>query len=395
MGIKVGLLGSGKQDIQQVTCVMIPTINSALKDPQKGIKYTQKERIYKKIAEEVLPKFEKGTNQRELLGMYINNAKPKTKIDSKVLEELQKIYDTSGTDKATLLALKNFNAKFVDTIRKKNRKAFDKHEFVRAFMKDVAVMICDEAHHTTSDSWYHSLRTCENALYRIGLTGSIDTKNELLVKRLTAIFGDIVSRVSNDYLIKEGHSAKPTIKIFPVTTPTNIDKIKFYQTAYDKGIVNNEFRNTLIAKLGKVWYDKDMGTLIIVNIIQHGENISDLLTNLGVEHYFLHGQLPDDERTQKLQDFRDGKIKVMIATSIVDEGVDISGIGSLILAAGGKSLRQTLQRVGRALRRKEIDNTCQVFDFTDYTNKFLLTHSKQRRKVYIEENFDIVDIPNK
>lgn len=392
LGIKVGLLGSGKQDIQQVTCVMVPTINSALKDPEKGVKYTEKERIYKKIAKDVLPRFDKGTNQRELLKMYLDNFEPKTKIDEKLYKELEKVYETKGTDNAVLLSLRNYNAKFMETIRKKNRKSFDKHKFVKDFMEQVAVMICDEAHHTSSDTWYHSLRTCKNALYRVGLTGSIDTKNELLVKRLKSVFGEVVSRIRNDFLIKEGHSAKPTIKVFPITSPVGIDKINFYQTAYDKGIVNNEFRNTLIAKLGKVWYDKGKGTLIIVNIIQQGENISELLDNLGVEHFFLHGQLPDDVRAQKLEDFRNGKIKLLIATSIVDEGVDISGISALILAAGGKSLRQTLQRVGRALRRKEEDNTCQVFDFTDYTNKFLLTHSKERRKVYIEENFDIVDI---
>jgi hypothetical protein len=32
---------------------------------------------------------------------------------------------------------------------------------------------------------------------------------------------------------------------------------------------------------------------------------------------------------------RSGKLKVMIATSLIDEGVDISGINSLILGAGG------------------------------------------------------------
>ena len=395
LGIEVGMIGGGKKDIKQVTFVMIPTVNANLKDPEKGVKLTAKEQLYKKIAKQVLPKFEGGKNQRKLLGMYIQRFEPKTKADLKLLEELQNIYDTCGSDNSVLMRLRNYNAMYTDTVRKKNKKVFEKHEYIREFLDSVAVMICDEAHHTGSDTWYNSLMSCKNAQYRVGLTGSIDKKNELLNMRLNALFGGVISRVENDYLINEGHSAKPTIRIFPVSAPKNIEKENQYQTAYDKGIVNNEYRNTLIAKLGNLWYTKDKGVLIIVNHIKHGENISELLDKLEVEHYFIHGELDDDTRRQKLQDMRTGKLKVMIATSIVDEGVDISGIHALILAAGGKSLRQTLQRVGRALRKKKDDNTCQVFDFTDYTNKFLLSHSKERRKIYIDEKFDIVDIQPK
>lgn len=395
LGIKVGMIGGGKKDVQQVTFVMIPTINANLKDPEKGVKLTAKEQLYKKISKQVLPRFEGGKNQRKLLEMYIKRFQPKTKADLKLLEELQNIYDTCGTDNSVLMKLRNYNAMYMNTVQKKNKKVFDKHQYIREFLDSVAVMICDEAHHTGSDTWYNSLMTCKNAQYRVGLTGSIDKKNELLNMRLNALFGGVVSRVENDYLISQGHSAKPTIKIFPISAPNDIEKVNQYQPAYDKGIVNNVYRNTLIAKLGKMWYDKDKGVLIIVNHIKHGENISELLDKLNVEHYFIHGELDDDTRRQKLNDMRTGKLKVMIATSIVDEGVDISGIHALVLAAGGKSLRQTLQRVGRALRKKKDDNTCQVFDFTDYTNKFLLSHSKERRKIYLEEKFDIVDIQPK
>ncbi|MDU5108791.1 helicase-related protein, partial [Clostridium sp.] len=145
----------------------------------------------------------------------------------------------------------------------------------------------------------------------------------------------------------------------------------------------------LIAKLTEKWYNEDKGILIIVSFIDHGNNISELLDGLNVEHYFLHGEVDSEIRKQKLNDMRSGKLKVMIATSLIDEGVDISGINSLILGAGGKSLRQVLQRVGRALRKKKDDNTTQIYDFADMTNRFLFHHSKEREKIYREEEFEI------
>ncbi|WEU70614.1 DNA helicase [Staphylococcus phage vB_SepM_BE25] len=389
LNIPVGKVGAGQFNIQQVTVVMVPTLNANLKDPTQGVKLTPKQNISKKIATEFLPKFEGGTNQKKLLGMLLANFIPKTKVEQTVKDELIGIYKSCKNDNEVLMRLKNHNANFQNIVRNKNKKKYDKYHRMREFLDTITVMIVDEAHHSKSDTWYNNLMTCENALYRIALTGSIDKKDELLWMRMQGLFGDVISRVTNKQLIEEGHSAKPTINIIPIANPNDIDNIDEYRVAYEKGIINNNFRNKLIAKLTEKWYNEDKGILIIVNFIDHGNNISELLDGLNVEHYFLHGEVDSEIRKQKLNDMRSGKLKVMIATSLIDEGVDISGINSLILGAGGKSLRQVLQRVGRALRKKKDDNTTQIYDFADMTNRFLFHHSKEREKIYKEEEFEI------
>lgn len=389
LNIPVGKVGAGQFNIQQVTVVMVPTLNANLKDPTQGVKLTPKQNISKKIATEFLPKFEGGTNQKKLLGMLLDNFIPKTKVEQTVKDELIGIYKSCKNDNEVLMRLKNHNANFQNIVRNKNKKKYDKYHRMREFLDTITVMIVDEAHHSKSDTWYNNLMTCENALYRIALTGSIDKKDELLWMRMQGLFGDVISRVTNKQLIEEGHSAKPTINIIPIANPNDIDNIDEYRVAYEKGIINNNFRNKLIAKLTEKWYNDDKVILIIVNFIDHGNNISELLDGLNVEHYFLHGEVDSEIRKQKLNDMRSGKLKVMIATSLIDEGVDISGINSLILGAGGKSLRQVLQRVGRALRKKKDDNTTQIYDFADMTNRFLFHHSKEREKIYREEEFEI------
>lgn len=394
LGIKVGAFGAGKKDIQQVTFVMIPTITSAISaDPEAKLKLTPKERMYKKLAKEIAPKFLTGFNQKGLLEGYIRNFQVKTKADLQLKHELEEAYYSCGTNKQVVMKMRSYQAEYEKVVEKKNGKVLKKYNEAKEFLESVAVMIVDEAHHTSSDTWYQALTACSNAQYRMALTGSIDMKNHVLWQRMQAIFGSITTKVSNDTLISLGHSAKPKITIFPIIAPTDIENSN-YMDAYKMGIVDNVYRNSLIAKLTKKMYDNGSGVLVIINRIEHGETISELLDAEGVPHYFIHGELDNDLRDEKLQEMRDGQLKVMISSTIIDEGVDISGIDTLILGAGGKSLRQTLQRVGRGLRKKKTgENKVSVFDFYDLTNKHLKKHSEERRKIYEKEQFEIVDIP--
>ena len=394
LGIKVGAFGAGKKDIQQVTFVMIPTITSAISaDPEAKLKLTPKERMYKKLAKEIAPKFLTGFNQKGLLEGYIRNFQVKTKADLQLKHELEEAYYSCGTNKQVVMKMRSYQAEYEKVVEKKNGKVLKKYNEAKEFLESVAVMIVDEAHHTSSDTWYQALTACSNAQYRMALTGSIDMKNHVLWQRMQAIFGSITTKVSNDTLISLGHSAKPKITIFPIIAPTDIENSN-YMDAYKMGIVDNVYRNSLIAKLTKKMYESGSGVLVIINRIEHGETISELLDAEGVPHYFIHGELDNDLRDEKLQEVRDGHLKVMISSTIIDEGVDISGIDTLILGAGGKSLRQTLQRVGRGLRKKKTgENKVSVFDFYDLTNKHLKKHSEERRKIYEKEQFEIVDIP--
>lgn len=268
-------------------------------------------------------------------------------------------------------------------------------------------------HHTKSDSFYKTFLHAENAIYRIGLTGSIDQNDPMLVQRLRATFSKVISETRNSQMIERGISAKPTIYFSTIehvlndieeelpngevevikNEPVDISLNKNYMDSYDKGIVKNNYRNTVIAKIAEINYNKGRGVLIILNRIEHGDSISHMLDTLGIPHAFVQGEMEVEEREKHFTDMKQGKLKVLISTSLMDEGVDISGIDALIMGAGGKSLRQVLQRIGRGLRYKDDgENKLYVYDFTDRVNDYLFAHYKQRREIYEEEEFDIVDL---
>lgn len=397
LGIKVGKYGAGKKDIRQVNVVMAPTVASALKvDPEKGLKLTAKERLAKKMAKEIAPRYLRGTNQRHALMTFLNNFVPNNKADVALLEEIDSIVYTCGSDNEVKMKLNGYVAKYNEIVEKKSAKAVKKKKDVHAFLDSIVAFISDEHQHITADTLYNVLMNCHNAIYRVGLSGSIDETDDFLLRRLKATTGNVIARVTSDELIQRGFLAKPTITMTPIYRVLNqgedkdITKVADYKMAYDKGIVQNEFRNLLIAKVAEMCYGNGKGVLIIVNRIEQGDALSELLNGLNVSHTFLQGDVEDEVRNKELQAMRDGTLRCMIATSIMDEGVDINGINVLIMAAGGKSLRQTIQRVGRAIRKKKTgENVAEVYDFEDRTNEYLYKHSQERRAIYEQEQFDI------
>lgn len=389
LGQPIGLLGDGKRDIKQVTVVLMPTLVSSLKDPTKDVKITPKERKYQIMIDEVIPKFKGKKNLNTLIRNFLQGYPGTTKARSEIREELMELLHANLSDAKITMEFNKYETYFKKAMEKKAGKKYQKYLETLEFMDSVVCLICDETHRAKGDTWFDTIVQFKNAQYRIGMTGTIDKKDPMLTQKLQGLFGEVLERVANEELIGKGFSAKPYIKFVNVKEPRTISDIREYQSAYDNGIVHNEHRNQVIARMCKTVHDTNKTVLIIVNRLDHGENIREELEKLGVYSEFINGELATDVRKQQLADVKSGKLKVLIATTVLDEGVDISGIHCLILGAGGKSLRQTLQRVGRILRRKEDDNSALVIDFYDRTNMYLFNHSKERHKIYNEEGFDV------
>lgn len=390
----IGKIGDGKFDVKnkKIVFVMVPTLVSSLKDPKKGIKFTAKERVIKMIAEDVAPKFRNTKNTRQLLRNYIKNCNLTTQVWQSAEEQLMYIaYDNKFTDRTAQLQLNKYIAEFDKIMEKKNKNKYKRYKDTIDFLDSIKVMIADEVHHSKADTWFSSLSLCGNAVYRVGLTGTVDKKDKMGWQRLQAIFAQVVVKVSNEFLIEKGISSKPTIRLLPVVEPRNIELVNTYLEAYKLGIVENETRNKMIVDLVQSYKKRRPGgVLVSVKEIEHGNKIQEMLSARGLESAFIHGGSESDHRAGQLEKFSKGETGILIASTIIDEGVDMKSIGCMVLAAGGKSMRQQLQRIGRGLRLNGIDgNSVMVFDFYDQTNLFLRRHSEERIKIFKNENFDV------
>lgn len=393
--IPVGAYGGGKHSIKQVTVCTVQTIAKGLDiDPEAKVKLTAKENMTKRIAKRVAPQFMRGANLLMAYKSYLKFFRPETKVDQQMQAILEDIQDECGTDAELGERMRQYVMDYEKIIKTKNKDAYKKHQEAVDLLASAQMLIEDECHHAKSDTFYRIGIGCKNALYRIGLSGTIDKEDEMAWQRLQALFHKIIIKVSNDDLIGKGISAKPKVSIVPIMVPHKIKTLKPYAEAYTQGIVTNKFRNNLIASIGASWAVHGKATLIIVNQIAQGEIIGDYLKHplkgKPTDYEFLTGPESQDEKDRILNRIKSGDCLVMIATSLVDEGLDVSNFRALVMAAGGKSMRQVLQRVGRVLRKKKVGpNKCDVIDFYDEQNNFLLEHSKERIKLYKNEGFEL------
>jgi superfamily II DNA or RNA helicase len=148
-----------------------------------------------------------------------------------------------------------------------------------------------------------------------------------------------------------------------------------YQQAYKKEIVENPVRNGIIADEAM---QLNVPTLILVKQVNHGKILEDMIPG----SYFLSGKASGDERMRVYEQMKAGELRVIIATTIADLGLDLPICEALILAGGGKSSTRHLQRIGRVARPYPGKKAALVIDFDDtHVHKWFKNHAKARRKI--------------
>ncbi|MDQ2890580.1 MAG: DEAD/DEAH box helicase [Gemmatimonadota bacterium] len=97
--------------------------------------------------------------------------------------------------------------------------------------------------------------------------------------------------------------------------------------------------------------DKAMDSVLIFTRTKHGADrvVRDLRSE-GIEATAMHGDKTQKERTKALEDFKSGKIRVLVATDVAQRGLDISGITHVINFDVPQEPEDYVHRIGRTGR---------------------------------------------
>jgi ATP-dependent DNA helicase RecG len=94
------------------------------------------------------------------------------------------------------------------------------------------------------------------------------------------------------------------------------------------------------------------------------------LAEHGIE--IVHGRIPVDERAQRLERFRSGRARVLVATTVIEVGVDVPGATVMVIEnaerLGLAQLHQLRGRIGRGPK----DAWCLLFGDRAAEERFLL-----------------------
>jgi superfamily II DNA or RNA helicase len=89
--------------------------------------------------------------------------------------------------------------------------------------------------------------------------------------------------------------------------------------------------------------------LILFKEHEHGKIIKKMLPK-NLQYRYITGKDTAEDRKALREDFDAGKVKLIAASSIYDQGVNLRALDALILFHPGKSSGKMLQRIGRCIR---------------------------------------------
>lgn len=95
--------------------------------------------------------------------------------------------------------------------------------------------------------------------------------------------------------------------------------------------------------------------------IEAADQLLETCHQAGRRAVVYHSRIPDPVRKDTLEDFRQGGADWLIACRSLDEGLDVPTVDTIVIAAGSKSPRQLIQRLGRALRIQGGDKIATVY----------------------------------
>jgi len=90
--------------------------------------------------------------------------------------------------------------------------------------------------------------------------------------------------------------------------------------------------------------------MIFTNRRDEARRLSERLTRYGITCAMLSGEVPQNKRQSRLENFRDGKIKVLVATDVAGRGIHIEGVSHVINYTLPHEPEDYVHRIGRTGR---------------------------------------------
>lgn len=265
-----------------------------------------------------------------------------------------------------------------------------KREEFNKYRRTVQCVMMDEVQIVCSQTAQNVRFLFESADYAFGYSASPwrDDGSDLAIE---GAFGKRIIDITASELIRRGYLIRPTINVHRCYYDVN-DIRGDYTQIYKKYIVENGDRNEQIALDAIRQYESGKNTLVLVTQINHGNAIADIIHNkYGVDVSFISGKSGMKKRKQAIQDMRDGKISLLIASTIADVGLDIPRLECIVEAGAGKSSVTALQRLGRIMRLFEGKKECTFITYRDKA-PFICQHIDKKLTIWrTEEEFIIYE----
>ena len=133
------------------------------------------------------------------------------------------------------------------------------------------------------------------------------------------------------------------VKVSVAPQSTTAERIRQQAT-----FVNQAEKQALLTLTVK---DETINRALIFTRTKHGaDRVVRFLEGAGIQAFAIHGNKSQGQRTTALQAFRDGRVKLLVATDIAARGIDVSGVSHVINFELPNVPEQYVHRIGRTAR---------------------------------------------
>lgn len=252
---------------------------------------------------------------------------------------------------------------------------------IQKVVREAQLFILDECQYAASKSLQFLHRISEQARYRFLLSGTPwrEMGDDLLIE---AVSGPKFYDLPASKLIDAGFLVAPKIFFINVPKMPNL-RSSTYPDVYTSYITKNVVRNQLIVDAVTKLVEDKKRVLVLISKVEHGEILFNMMKD-SFRIDTLNGSSKSEVRMAAIDDMIEGKLDVLIASKIFDQGIDIPQLDALVLAGSGKSSGRALQRIGRVIRASPGKKFANVIEFWDNA-KYLESHSTARLNIYKSE----------
>lgn len=252
---------------------------------------------------------------------------------------------------------------------------------LEAFLSQFGLLILDEAHHVAANTFHAVVDHCP-ARYRLGLTATPE-REDGLTPLLELFLGCPLLVVTHEELVAAGVLTVPSVRTLATDFTFGYRSADDY-TRMLSAVAADAERNRLITSTVVAEGREGHTCLVLSGRVEHCDVLADAVRAQGLTAAALTGRVGRQQRKALLDEARAGRLKVVIATSLADEGLDLPRLSRVFLAFPGRSRGRTIQRLGRLMRPHPSKHGAVLFDFVDKRVPILRRHHLERRKLYSE-----------
>lgn len=227
------------------------------------------------------------------------------------------------------------------------------------------LIVIDEAHHALAETYKELWQRYPNAK-KLGMTA---TPCRLNRKGFTDLFEVLITSDSIADFIKKGWlSPFDYVSIRPNSEDqkliNGLEKRGAdgdFQVKEMDAVLNRLPTIERLYESVRLYADGKKGIVYAISI-SHARNIAAYYKEHGINTVAIDSRTPAKERRHLVEDFRQGKIQVLVNVDVFSEGFDCPDVEFIQLARPTLSLSKYLQQVGRGLRKTQGKDSCVIID---------------------------------